>query len=316
MEWISNLVSHGYSLYPFDKVTGAINSLTLPTEHQYQYVDALFNSLRYYAQVTISDTGSISGNYFGISGTFYYGKVTWTDSSLGDLTDKIAVSPDLNTISTQSVFRIVFITTSSISGQHPKDTSESTNNFITEYTYNNGVHSMTFYCYNYQWYQMDYQGTRGRIQLRYLDGTTTFKGLSAFDLVNVTSYHALEKATSTVRYDMYNAWCINYGGSIDLFACYSSSILIPRFNAYFTTSGSSATADANISHGIYYLYDQNGQLIVYDSSKTYILESIKRYNGEVLQGGGYYLVNSNGYLAFEQSNYGYIFPYVIQYLAL
>lgn len=314
MDWTDNLASIGYSLYPFDTTSGTIAALTVPNEHQYQYVDVLFNSLRYYAQVTISNTGSITGNYFGTSGTFYYGTVTWTDSSLEDLTDKIAVVNDLYSTAVQSVFRIIFINNSHISGYHPDDTIENSSGYITEYTYNDGVHSITFYLNNVDWWYGQYQGSDGRIQIRYLNGTTTFNGLSAFDLINVSSIHAISKQTNTARYDMYQSW----GGTLDIFAFYSEDIPIPRFNAYLTTQGASGTSDSySSSHGYTNIYDENGQRIPFDDSKTYILEGAKRYNGESRTMSGYELYNDNGYLSLYNSNYG-AGPafFSLQYLAL
>lgn len=322
MAWISNLGSNGYSLYPFDTASGTISALTVPSTHQYQYVDVLFNSLRYYAQVTISNTGTYSGKKVGVNSTWYYGTVTWEDPSLGDLTDKIAITDidDENaTLIQQNVFRIIFIKQEHISGIHPSDTSESTNNFISAYSYNNGVHSMEFYAHSDQWYTYSYQGSNGRIQLRYLDGTTTFNGLSAFDLINVSNVHAISKQTNTARYDMYNNW----GGTIDIFALYSKDIQIPRFNAYLTTQGASGTSNSYVSsHGYTNIYDETGQQIPFDDSKTYILEGAKLYNGadySTVAGniGGWYLYNYNGYLSLYNSNYG-AGPsfFLLQYLAL
>jgi hypothetical protein len=191
-----------------DYVKGTISGLTLPTAHSGQYSSVLFNSLRYYVKGTLSNTGSITGAYFGYeSGTWYYGTITWVDSSLRDLSGDIAISSLDARIINQSVFRIIIIGGSAITGYLPEDP-----NAITSYSYNNGTHTLTFYSTD-NWTASQYSG---RIQLRYLDGVSTFKKLSAFDLVDVSS-GTLSKATTTDRYDMYNVW----NGDITVIAKYN-----------------------------------------------------------------------------------------------
>lgn len=214
-----------------DDATGTISGVTLPTAHS--YTGAVFDSLRYYAKGTLSNTGTDIGAYFGqtTSTTYYKGTITWTDKSLGDLSDKIGVNPISSSYRLkQTVFRIIFINSEQITGKHPWDDGDSstTNNQITEYSYNNGVHSITFYCTT-DWYNGQYSG---RIQFRYLDGTTTFNNLSAFDLIYVSG-GSLSKATTTDRYDMYNAW----NGDITLHALYGSAETIRRNAFKYTLSG-------------------------------------------------------------------------------
>ena len=152
--------------------------------------------------------------------TWYYGTITWTDSSLDDLSDVIITSnPSVSNdyYNRQVVFRIIFITESSINGYHPYDAGDTSlaASQITAYSYSNGVHSITFYYARVDWTSgVDV----GRIQFRYLNGTNKFRNLSAFDLVNVSS-GTLSKATSTERYDMYNTW----GGDITIHAKYTVS---------------------------------------------------------------------------------------------
>lgn len=211
-----------------DDATGTISGVTLPSAHSYTGVS--FDSLRYYAKGTLSNTGAEAGAYFGQNPTIYYkGTITWTDESLGDLSDKIGVNPTSSSYRLkQTVFRIIFICYDQFSGYHPWDDGDSstTGDQITGYSYNNGVHSITFYCAT-NWYDGLYSG---RIQLRYLDGTTTFNNLSAFDLVNVSD-GALSKATTTDRYDMYNVW----GGDITIHAVYAGTV---KYNAFkYTLNG-------------------------------------------------------------------------------
>ena len=216
-----------------DDATGTISGVTLPTAHS--YTGATFDSLRYYVKGTLSNTGSVSGDYYGIgvSVTWYYGTITWTDESIGDLTDKIFPnSPNNGYLVTQSVFRIIFITDNSINGYHPLDANDGLTNYgqISDYSYNNGVHSITFWLN-----EVDWTGGfvyPGRIQFRYLDGVTTFNNLSAFDLVNVSG-GSLSKATTTDRYDMYNAW----DGDITLHALYGYAEIIRRNAFRYTLSG-------------------------------------------------------------------------------
>lgn len=216
-DWTDDLSSIGYHIVlPHDDATGTVSSIALPTAHSGSYTGVSFDSLRYYAKGTISNTGSAYGPYFGGTDTYYYGTVTWVDESIGDLSDKIAVNPtSSNTKIPQTVFRIIFINSNSINGQHPYDTNDSSPKLaqITEYIYNNGVHSITFYI-NTQWYNN--ASLAGRIQFRYLDGTTTFSNLNAFDLINVSS-GTLSKITTTDRYDMYNVW----NGDITIHAEYT-----------------------------------------------------------------------------------------------
>ena len=182
-----------------EDASGTISAITLPTAHSYTGV--LFDSLRYYAKGTISNTGSVT-NLWQSTSTWYYGTLTWTDESLGDLSDKIIVnSTSYSGMLRQTVCRIIFICDSNITGYHPMDT-DSSQGQITNYSYNNGVHSITFYFAGTDWTSGTYSG---RIQFRYLNGVTTFNNLNAFDLVSV-SEGSLSKNTTSDRYDMYNVW--------------------------------------------------------------------------------------------------------------
>lgn len=210
-----------------DDASGTISAITLPTAHSYTGV--LFDSLRYYVSGRISTTGT-AFNLWQSSSTWYYGTITWTDESLGDLSDKIIVnSTSSSEMKTQTVFRIIFIYASNIIGYHPMDTAESSQGQITNYSYNNGVHSITFYLAGTDWTSGTYSG---RIQFRYLDGVTTFNNLNAFDLVNVSG-GLLSKKTTSIRYDMYNVW----NNSITIHAQYSVQSHV-KYNAfkYFLSS--------------------------------------------------------------------------------
>lgn len=188
-----------------DDASGTISAITLPTANSYTGVS--FDSLRYYVKGTLSNTGYLYGA-FGFSSGFYYATLTWEDESLGDLSDKITIADpyDKNTSQTvQTVFRIIFITDTNITGYHPYDTGDQylQANQISAYSYNNGIHQITFWSSNSTpWYSESYAG---RIQFRYLDGVTTFNNLNAFDLVSV-SEGSLSKNTTSDRYDMYNVW--------------------------------------------------------------------------------------------------------------
>lgn len=209
-----------------DDATGTISGVTLPTAHSYTGVS--FDSLRYYAKGTVSNTGIAAGsNYYGQSATdaWYYGTISWTDESIGDLSGKIVTNPpSSNSMAQQSVIR-VHVITSGISGYHAYDTLDSSLGYytgqISEYTYTNGVHSIAFWL-RVNWYTGS--SYAGRIMLRYLDEITTFTGLNAFDLVNVSN-GALSKATTTDRYDMYNTWA----GNITVHALYGGLV---KFNAF------------------------------------------------------------------------------------
>ncbi len=199
----------------FDSATGTISSLTLPTAHSGSYTNVTFDTLRYYVKGTTNGLSSTYNSLFGQSGRYwYYGTIEWTDESLGNLSSLILVNPtSSNYIVQQTVFRIIFIYDNYISGFHPYDTLDSSENVnqITAYSYNNGVHSITFYS-TQNWLNSIYTG---RIQFRYLDETTTFNGLDAYDLILVNN-GALSKATTTDRYEMYNV----YNGDITIHAKY------------------------------------------------------------------------------------------------
>jgi hypothetical protein len=185
----------------FDTVTDNIYRMGLPNDHSGSYIKTSMDSLRYYAKGTLSNTGVITATYFGHYAEWYHGTITWTDETLGDLTDKITVTPlTASDLEKQTIFRIIFISDGEISGYHPSDTVESNWGQITNYNYNNGTHSIEFYS-DYPWLCT----YAGRIQFRYLDGVTEFENLSTFDLVNISS-GTLSKATSTDRFNMYNAW--------------------------------------------------------------------------------------------------------------
>lgn len=199
----------------FDSATGTISGLTLPTAHSGLYTNVTFDTLRYYVRGTTQRLESATGTFFGLSTayTWYYGTINWTDDSLGDLSSLIQVNPTTSYyLVQQTIFRIIFITVG-ITGFHPYDTGDSSENLgqITAYSYNNGVHSITFYCTTNWWQYADI----GRIQFRYLDGTTTFNGLDAYDLILVNN-GVLSKATTTDRYYMYNT----YNGDITIHAKY------------------------------------------------------------------------------------------------
>ena len=203
-----------------DDASGTISAVTLPTAHSYTGV--LFDSLRYYAKGTISNTGSVT-NLWQSTSTWYYGTLTWTDESLGDLSDKIIVnSTSYSSMLRQTVCRIIFICDSNITGYHPMDT-DSSQGQITNYSYNNGVHSITFYFAGTDWTSGTYSG---RIQFRYLNGITTFNNLNAFDLVSASG-GSLSKNTTTDRYDMYNVW----NNSITIHAQYSEQNQV-KYNAF------------------------------------------------------------------------------------
>ena len=203
-----------------DDASGTISAITLPTAHSYTGV--LFDSLRYYASGRLSNTGS-AFNLWQSSSTWYYGTITWTDESLGDLSDKIIVnSTSSSGLIRQTVFRIIFICDSNISGYHPMDT-DSSQGQITDYSYNNGIHSITFYYAGTNWTSYTFSG---RIQFRYLDGVTTFNNLNAFDLVSASG-GLLSKNTTSIRYDMYNVW----NNSITIHAQYSVQNQV-KYNAF------------------------------------------------------------------------------------
>lgn len=200
-----------------DDASGTISAITLPTAHSYTGV--LFDSLRYYASGTFSNTGSV-WNAYGVANEFDYGTITWTDESLGDLSSKIDVNPpSSSSMIPQSVFKIIFITDSSITGYSPDVGAGQ----ISDYTYNNGVHSITFY-FAGRWINQPYVG---RIQFRYLDGVTKFNNLNAFDLISVSG-GSLSKDTTTDRYDMYNVW----NNSITIHAQYSVQKNQVKYNAF------------------------------------------------------------------------------------
>lgn len=209
-----------------DDASGTISAITLPTAHSYTGVS--FDSLRYYVKGTLSNTGYMYGA-FGFDSGFYYATLTWEDESLGDLSDKITIADpyDKNTSQTvQTVFRIIFITDTNITGYHPYDTGDQylQANQISAYSYNNGIHQITFWSSNSTpWYSGSYAG---RIQFRYLDGVTTFNNLNAFDLVSALG-GSLSKNTTSVRYDMYNVW----NNSITIHAQYSVQSHV-KYNAF------------------------------------------------------------------------------------
>jgi hypothetical protein len=213
------LASIGYHIVlPHDDATGTISGITLPTEHSGSYTGVSFDSLRYYAKGTISNTGYQWGA-FGFSSGFYYATLTWEDESLGDLSDKIIIADpyDQNAGQTaQTVFRIVFITTDHINGYSPYYSGSQylLANQISAYSYNNGTHQITFWnSSSTPWYSETYAG---RIQFRYLDGVTKFENLNATELVSISS-GTLSKDTTTDRYDMYNVW----NGDITIHAEYT-----------------------------------------------------------------------------------------------
>lgn len=197
-----------YSQGGTDTVTGTISGLALPMTHSGSYTGVSFDSLRYYAKATISNKDDSYRYCYGNANTWFSATLTWHDDTLGDLSDKIATAdPSGTERKTQEALYIIFIT-NGIAGYSPNQYYQ-----ISEYTYNNGTHSLTFYTYGTgEWYN---QPGAGRIQIRYLDGTTTFDNLSAFDLVNVSN-GSLSKDTTTDRYAMYNAW----NGEITLKADY------------------------------------------------------------------------------------------------
>ena len=197
-----------------EKSEGTVSSLALPSEHVGSYYRAYFSSSRYYVKGVLSNTGSITQYYFGQStlATWYYGTVTWEDRSIGNLRSAIFVNPtSASALGQQTVFRIIFITGNKISGYHPWDAQDTTQSLmqITSYTYNNGVHSITFYSSN-SWFGTEFDG---RLQIRYLDETVGFENLYADGIVSINN-GVLQKDTTSDRYDMYNA----YNGEIELSA--------------------------------------------------------------------------------------------------
>jgi hypothetical protein len=281
----------------FDSATGTISSLTLPTAHSGSYTNVTFDTLRYYVKGTTNGLSSTYNSLFGQSGRYwYYGTIEWTDESLGNLSSLILVNPtSSNYIVQQTVFRIIFIYDNYISGFHPYDTEDSSENVnqITAYSYNNGVHSITFYS-TQNWLNSIYTG---RIQFRYLDGTTTFNGLDAYDLILVNN-GALSKATTTDRYDMYNAW----GGQISIKSYYPQPPAPSELTAYFTTSGAAYEYDTQINQGGgSNLYDASGANLYYDSSKAYTITGLYNAAGELLTfGDGDSMGNNSTYLYYNR----------------
>lgn len=311
MDWTDYPESIGYSRYPFESLNEiAFNSVTLPENHLGAYVGTVFDSLRYYAKGTLSNTGSISGTYFGRSINYFYGTLTWTDRSLGDLTDKIAITNLTDqSISLQSLFRIIFIY-SEITGYHPSDT-ETNDNFISNYTYRDGEHSITFYCTVNAWIDTQYPDI-GRIQIRYLDGTTMFNGLSGFDLFDAPSFNILSKSTTTDRYGMYSSW----NGFVKVYALYSNFIYVPVLRAYLSTNGAAASGDITLYHGNHLLYDKTGTPITFES-KYYRLLKLTKYYGDDTTPSGLSLSNDGGNLViYNQNNTYYPDVYVIEYLCI
>lgn len=88
-------------------------------------------------------------------------------------------------------------------------------------------------------------------------------------------------------------------------------------NAYFTINGSSESGNTYYnSHTYTNIYDEEGLPIPYDSTKTYSLLYVIKYNGEYVSIGGLKLGNIDGNLAFINDNYGSSNAYCIQYLVL
>lgn len=346
--WTDDLSAWGYREVPVGPVlptvtfsddisSGTISALTLPSGHSGYYTGVSFDSLRYYVKGTVSDTGSETRYWYGTSNTWHYGTVTWTDESIGDLSNKIAVNPPTSSgYLEQTVFKIVFIT-GGIAGYSPRDTSNLNKGQISQYTYNNGVHSITFYTTDSKWYE---NTDAGRITLRYLNGTISFKYLSAFDLVNVSG-GTLSKVTTTDRYDMYNTWndsvtlnaryasCSEYGVTT-VTVCDSSNVFYNAFKYtvngtyyYYVLDGTQTDWTDDLS-GIGYnliaytsgstlesgntraMLNSDGTGIVYDTSKTYTVTGLLRSSYEsVISESSFVqrssIIDDGGYAKYKQT---------------
>lgn len=178
----------------------------IPYDHVHEYNKVAFDSYRYYYDCELSDTRSETNTYAGFYANWHIGTLKWVDKSLGDLTNKILITdPSSGETEQQALFRIIFIYDQEISGYHPGDLSEPNNNFISNYSYTNGEHSITFYCTDNSWYTGVHSG---RIQFRYLDGITKFRNLDATDLVSVPK--GILTLQDTARTKMY----IDWGGNL------------------------------------------------------------------------------------------------------
>lgn len=275
----------------YDTATGTISEVTLPSAHS--YIDVTFDSLRYYVKGTLSNTGTTVA--FGTGTYWYYGTITWTDESLEDLSSKIKLADpsDPNDINvSQDVFRIIFIT-DGISGYSPKYDGYPVGGQVTAYNYNNGVHTITYYDTT-NWIN---GADSGRLHIRYLDDTTTFNNLSAFDLVTISN-GVLSKDTTTDRYAMYNAW----NGSITVNAKYIPSPAPPlptvsseswvNFTARIEDRYKDITANEQIDVHV----GSSFNTVPYDSSLVYAISKIY-YNTVIIGHGELQCVDNSGVLA-------------------
>ena len=224
-DWTDDLASIGYSLTPAlptvtfsdDVSSGTISALTLPTAHSGYYTDAKFDSLRYYVKGSLSNVSTQSGVLYGYSASWFRGTISWYDDSLGDLSDVIRVSgepTETTEMVSQDLIRVFIILERQTYGQAVLDDLDSNRNGqVISYSYQDGLHTLNIIFRNIgAWTDTN----AGRLMLRFLDGSTEFTGLDAFDLVSASG--VLSKMTSTTRYAMYNEW----NGSVTLNARYAS----------------------------------------------------------------------------------------------
>jgi len=84
--------------------------------------------------------------------------------------------------------------------------------------------------------------------------------------------------------------------------------------AYFTTQGSAGTSDTYVRTIDYpYLYDANGLLISYDSSKTYTVVEVRQYDGTVLSLSSYVTGYSDGFALYFHQDSGNYNMYLVIY---
>ena len=275
--WTNDLAAEGCEEVTgtTDTATGAVGSLVLPTEHAGQYNNVTFSSLRYYVAGKLSNYEGNFANAYGYSQQWYRGTVTWVDRSLGDLSSMIATNnPNNSTRVQQTILRLLFIDSNEYYGYSAWDTG-NTNEYsqIESYSYNDGVHTIRFWTSYGAWNRY---APEGRIMIRFLDGTTPFGSLDAFDIVQ--SYGGtLQKCTPLSRYVIYNAWGSNDGGTITVSASYGAPPTTMR--AYRNAYG---TAQPISAQGGGFVYDVNGENLTYDSTKVYHIYAIRDGNGNLI----------------------------------
>lgn len=299
IDWTDDLSSIGYSETPavvlptaYDIASGVISSIQLPTFNDGKYINTSFESLRYYAKGTVSNTYTTSFAY-GINTTWFVGTITWYDPSLGDLSDKIRWrNPQNIGLDKQDVIRIWVITENHINGYGVYDTlmDQSVYRQVASYSYTNGTHSMKIYMGDVTNNPFD-GALAGRIMIRYLDGTTTFNNLDAFDLINVSS-GTLSKETTTDRYDMYSVW----GGNITMKAGSTA------YTGYTRQDKQSASVSGNEWTK---LFDENGNYIDYDSTKNYVITSYYTSTSSYGNNGYFVIGQSDGKLSVKYYRTGF-----------